>query len=184
MGMAYVAQAQIFCDEACFYAQAGSSQASTVVCFEGTKGRVWVKKRYYSEYAIKSKLIESPNYFEEKEKWENNVNGAHVYEYDNKRSSEFKTVYKREIINRKTYQWDPLSHTWLLEVTGWGYNPYAQKKCIEEHVGWDYVIFSADKTAFESYEEKDGSISNQDYYTIVHKTDLLPKSASNEFYND
>lgn len=157
-GIANMAEGQIYEDEACFYAPAGSSSVSRIVRFEGSRDLVWVKNGFN-----RNKLAESKYYYEN-ESWTDGKNGVEMYEYDYSMSTSQRVVYKA--VQKIT----------LLDGRRFEGNNI------------HYVAFSKDKSSFiywrEAKNDMDKTPRDKTTYTRVPKEDLLPKAANYDFLNE
>ena len=173
MGIVNVAKAQIYSSEDCFYSREGSSSVEYVVKFEGN--RVWLKSEAHS--TVRSNLAKSKNFYEN-EVWTDGKNAVTMYEYDSRRSTSAREVYKCEEKRAIFSQWNCpyCSSAFHFACGRHGY---------EKTGAFNYVAFSKDKSSFiEWYEKKDnydGQIQNRLDYTRVPKEDLLPKAVNDDF---
>lgn len=179
-GLANVAKAQIYSSEDCFYSREGSSSVEYVVKLEGN--RVWLKS-VSSHSEVRSNLAKSKNFYE-KEVWTDGQNSVTMYEYDSRRSTSAREVYKR--VNKTAIYSEQCSRynggCWYSFSFGIGYG--CGKHGYKE-IGTDYVAFSKDKSSFIKWYEKkdnyDGNIEDRKDYSRVPKEDLLPKAVNDDF---
>ena len=175
IGFVTVAKAQIYSSEDCFYSREGSSSVEYVVKFEYSKDRAWLKSVSHS--TVRSNLAKSKNFYED-EVWTDGQNSVTMYEYDSRRSTSAREVYKCEEKRAIFSQWNCPYCSWTFH-TGCGRHGY------EKTGAFNYVAFSKDKSTFiKWYEPKDnydGTIQNRNDYSRVPKEDLLPKVVNDDF---
>lgn len=166
------AKCQIYSDDDCFYARAGSSSVSYVVKFEYIEDRVWLKSVSHS--TVRSKLAKSENYYEN-EVWTNGQGGVTMWQYDSQKSTSSREVYYRKKFTQQT------------NMFGMPYDMYGNY-LPSVHSGYEYVAFSKDKSSFIKWSEPlnnyEGKINNKITYTRIPKEDLLPKAANYDFLDD
>lgn len=185
-GIANMAEGQIYEDEACFYAPAGSSSVSRIVRFEGSRDLVWVKNGFN-----RNKLAESKYYYEN-ESWTDGKNGVNMYEYDYSMSTSQRVVYKR-------VEKIAIHSSSCANLRGYGrtdvcefLNAFGAPRGCGRHGYKDgdtyYVAFSKDKSSFIYWREAKNDIDktprDKTTYTRVPKEDLLPKAANYDFLNE
>jgi len=181
MGFATIAKAQIYCNDACFYSEAGSSNVKYVVRFDYSNDRVWLKNVSHS--TVRSNLAKPKDYFED-EVWTDRQNGVVMYEYDYQKSTSAREVYKYESnwrINNSPYCpycMAPFGGGYTMEGCG---RHGSVKEC-------HYVAFSKDMSSFIQWWEKnddyDGEIKGRNDYTRILKENLLPKAVNRDFLNE
>lgn len=169
LGLANNAKAQIYSSEDCFYAKEGYSDVEYVVKFQGN--RAWLKSVSHS--TVRSNLAKSRNFYEN-EKWTDGQNSVTMYEYDSRRSTSVREVYKRTESNTSYY------NIWNMWV------PYPVPGGSSKTTVWNYyVAFSKDKSTFIKWTEPgdnyDGTIQNREDYSRVSKENLLPKAVNDDF---
>lgn len=181
VGFATIAKAQIYCNDACFYSEAGSSNVTYVVRFDYSNDRVWLKNVSHS--TVRSNLAKSKDFYEN-EIWTDGQNSVAMYEYDSYKSTSSREVYKRTILGGYIGR-DDCPHCRTKRHLGAGLSCGGHGKYIS---GYDYVAFSKDKSSFITWYEKkdnyDGDTGNKNYYSRIHKEDLLPKATNYDFLND
>lgn len=178
LGFVNAAKGQIYENEACFYAPAGSSKVRTVVRFEGSQNRVWEKNNF-----IPSKLAESPYYYEN-ENWTDGKGWVRMYEYDYSKSTSQRVVYKH--VTKKAI------YSSSCAGLGGGCLYYGSHGCgrhgYKEGDYTYYVAFSKDKSSYFRWTESKNDVGktprNKDTFTRVPKEDLLPKAANYDFLNE
>ena len=179
MGFATVAKAQIYSSEDCFYSEEGSSSVEYVVKFEYSKDRAWLKSVSHS--TVRSNLAKSKDFYED-EVWTDGQNSVTMYEYDSRRSTSAREVYKREDFSEI---WSPNCGQCIANsrIQTWG--PCSCGRHGKELEGCYYVAFSKDKSSFIKWYEKkdnyDGSIEDRKDFSRVSKEDLLPKAVNDDF---
>ena len=185
--------------ERIFYTKAGSDVKSLRYCVKFETEKVWMKIVSYND--VRKKLAESPDYYDD-EQWEDDGTESHyifgsgytkrcerVFKYCPSLSTSTRFVYKRHV----EYSWThPLQGSATVSP-GYG--------CVRtENLGgvWGgkrfsynydmYVAFSPDKSSFIFWKEKhdnhDGKVDGKETYTIVPKSELLPKSVDYDFLNE
>ena len=172
LGFATVAKAQIYSSEDCFYSREGSSSVEYVVKFEGN--RVWLKSVSHS--TVRSNLAKSKNFYED-EVWTDGQNSVTMYEYDSRRSTSAREVYKK--VEKRAIR-SGMCLNCYADPFGRGCGSHGY-----EIIGTNYVAFSKDKSSFIKWYEKkdnyDGNIENRADYSRVPKEDLLPKAVNDDF---
>lgn len=171
LGIATVAKAQIYSSEDCFYSREGSSSVQYVVKFEYSKGRAWLKGVSHS--TVRSNLAKSKNFYEN-EVWNDGQNYVTMYEYDSRRSTSAREVYKRT--EKSTFYYGLGGMRVPSPVPGGS---------SETIITYHYVAFSKDKSSliiwYEQENNNDGNIQNREDYSRVPKEDLLPKAVNDDF---
>ena len=181
MGFAPIAKGQIYSSEDCFYAEAGSSNVSYAVKFQGSK--VWVKRVYHS--TVRENLAKTSNYYEN-EVWTDGKDNVDMYEYDPSMSTSQREVYKRTY---KRAIYDGNCQLCRQNLFGFYYGPIPGcgrhgYKVVTNY----YVAFSKDKSSFiwwfVNEDDVDKQVKGKTTYTRVPKEDLLPKATNYDFLNE
>jgi hypothetical protein len=189
VGITNVVRCQIYSNEDCFYASAGSSYVSYVVKFEYSTDRVWIKSVSHS--TVRRNLAQNRDFYEE-ETWTDGKNSVNMYEYDRSMSTSTREVYKRVT---KIAIYDPncrvAQASWGVngcKVFGFNGTPTGCGAHGYKDGDTYYVAFSKDKSSYYSWRvsanDVDGTIRNKSTYTRIPKEDLLPKAANYDFLNE
>jgi hypothetical protein len=199
LGFATVAKAQIgYSSTDYFYTEIGETASSLRYAVKFRSDAVWLKEVSYSK--ARENLSKNALFYENEEWTDKGTESYYIWgqgvygECDRKftycpsLSTSTRIVYKRHV---EYSYYHPLNGV-MNATAGYG--------CVKTtsdgfgggktfYYNYDmYVAFSPDKSSFIFWKEKsynpDGKIDGKQTYTMVPKSELLPKAANHDFLND
>lgn len=175
LGIPKIINAQIYCNEVCFYEDLSRKQHGYVVKFDNSNRKIGLNDEYLDN--IRRNLAGNENYYEN-QRWDATYYGIceyAIYEYCSEKSTSTREVYKRAIYEQQ-------KNGWGIPRDNYGNpTPYYLSE-------YEYVALSKDLSSFIKWKEKaknvDGNVEQKHYCNRIPKKDLLPKAVNYDFLND